>query len=65
MVQLSYIFDISETYNAFLAELQAQKRVFSLNLERHTFIKVQFVYTDTGSGKETYMLVMLHKECKC
>lgn len=51
-----------ETYNAYIAELQAHRRVFSLNLERYTFIKVQFLYTDSTSDKETYMLVMLHKE---
>ncbi|XP_052285833.1 protein pigeon-like isoform X10 [Dreissena polymorpha] len=52
-----------ETYNAYLAEIKAANpRVFSLNLERHTFIKVQFLFEDKPVEKETYMLVMLHRE---
>ena len=62
--QLNFLSSPTETYSAFIAELQAQRRVFSLNLERHAFIKVQFLYTEGSSTKETYMLVMLHKECK-
>ncbi|XP_045167319.2 protein pigeon-like isoform X2 [Mercenaria mercenaria] len=52
-----------EKYSAYLAELKAQSpRVFSLNLERQTFLKVQFLYEDKPVEKETYMLVMLHRE---
>lgn len=60
----------SEKYSAFLAEIKAESpRVFSLNLERQVFIKVQFLYEDKRTDdrvkkEETYMLVMLHKECK-
>ena len=60
-----------EKYSAYLAEIKAESpRVFSLNLERQTFIKVQFLYEDKRVGErmmkkeETFMLVMLHKECK-
>jgi len=56
---------IAEVYSAFLAEIKAPSpRVFSLNLERQTFIKVQFLYEDKPAEKETNMLVMLHKECE-
>ena len=54
-----------ENYSAFLAEIQAaNSRVFSLNLERPHFLKVQFLYLGHPSAKECHMIVMLHKECK-
>ncbi|CAL1531807.1 unnamed protein product [Lymnaea stagnalis] len=53
-------------YQAYLAELQSvEKNVFSLNMERSTFLKVQFLYpTQQGQphNKESHMLVFLHKE---
>ncbi|WAR24955.1 GSAP-like protein [Mya arenaria] len=52
-----------ETYSAYLAEIKAMSpRVFSLNLERQTFIKVQFLYEDKPAEKEANMIVMLHRE---
>ncbi|KAL4225882.1 hypothetical protein ACF0H5_013870 [Mactra antiquata] len=52
-----------EKYNAFIAEIKAKNpRVFSLNLVRETFLKVQFLYEDKPAEKETFLLVMLHKE---
>ncbi|KAK7102915.1 protein pigeon-like [Littorina saxatilis] len=58
-----------DVYQAFLAELQSlDPRVFSLNLQRHCFLKVQFLYPDatppsrSGSARHSYMVVMLHKE---
>nr|KAI8739763.1 protein pigeon-like [Biomphalaria glabrata] len=53
-------------FQAYLAELQsAEKNVFSLNMERSTFLKVQFLYpeqTKSSHSKESDMLVFLHKE---
>ncbi|KAH9496359.1 hypothetical protein Btru_010715 [Bulinus truncatus] len=53
-------------FQAYLAELQsADKNVFSLNMERTTFIKVQFLYPDQhkqSHSKDSEMLVFLHKE---
>ncbi|XP_076447468.1 protein pigeon-like [Babylonia areolata] len=56
-----------DIYQAFLAELQSlDTRVFSLNLQRHAFLKVQFLYPEgTASGsasRHSHMVVMLHKE---
>ncbi|KAL8623013.1 hypothetical protein ACOMHN_067319 [Nucella lapillus] len=65
-----------DLYQAFLAELQSlDTRVFSLNLQRYAYLKVQFLYPDptptpaTGassasspSSRHSYMVVMLHKE---
>lgn len=60
-----YIFIVPETYSAYLAEIQAESsRVFSLNLERPHFMKIQFLYSGQPSTKECHMIVMLHKECK-
>ncbi|KAL5015055.1 hypothetical protein ScPMuIL_009325 [Solemya velum] len=50
-------------YSAFLAELQGvYARVFSLNMELSNFIKVQFLYGDQMSTKDSRLLVMFHKE---
>ncbi|XP_067683357.1 protein pigeon-like isoform X2 [Haliotis asinina] len=55
-----------EVYQAYLAELQASDtRVFSLNLERSNFLKVQFLYSshsDQSAPRESHLLVFLHKE---
>ncbi|XP_076095546.1 protein pigeon-like [Mytilus galloprovincialis] len=52
-----------ETYSAYLAEIRAaNSRVFSLNLERPHFLKIQFLYLGQPSAKECHMIVMLHKE---
>ncbi|XP_046354825.2 uncharacterized protein LOC124134166 isoform X1 [Haliotis rufescens] len=55
-----------EMYRAYLAELQAlETRVFSLNLERRNFLKVQFLYaslSDQSAPRESHLLVFLHKE---
>ncbi|XP_046548624.1 gamma-secretase-activating protein-like [Haliotis rubra] len=55
-----------EMYQAYLAELQASDyRVFSLNLERRSFLKVQFLYSshsDQSAPRESHLLVFLHKE---
>ncbi|ESO95702.1 hypothetical protein LOTGIDRAFT_160255 [Lottia gigantea] len=55
-----------DKYSAFLAELQATgERVFSLNLERPNFLKVQFLYPsgkEVNTTREAHMLVFLHKE---
>lgn len=58
---------IVDVYEAFLAQLQsADKVIFSLNMERPTFLKVQFLYPDQPSNqnRESAMLVFLHKECE-
>ncbi|KAK7496728.1 hypothetical protein BaRGS_00012135 [Batillaria attramentaria] len=56
-----------EEYQAFLTELQSlDTRVFSLNLKRSVFLKVQFLYpennTSSASSRDSCMLVFLHKE---
>ncbi|XP_060084414.1 protein pigeon-like [Ylistrum balloti] len=52
-----------DVYTAFIAEIQvAITRVFSLNLERSYFLKVQFLYSSQISDKECHMIVMLHRE---
>ncbi|BFZ09054.1 hypothetical protein BsWGS_12093 [Bradybaena similaris] len=55
-----------DVYQAYLAELQSvDKTVFSLNMERDTFLKVQFLYPDQprqSLNKDSDMLVFLHKE---
>lgn len=52
-----------DVYTAFIAEIQVSNtRVFSLNLERSYFLKVQFLYSSQVSDKECHMIVMLHKE---
>ena len=58
-------YQLSETYAAFLAEIKASNtRVFSLNLERPHFLKVQFLYENPASDRESHMIVMLHRECR-
>ncbi|GAB1609114.1 Hypothetical predicted protein, partial [Argonauta hians] len=56
-------------YTAFLAEILTPNRLFSLNIERVNFLKVQFLHLTTKAGqdsdmfdREAYMLVFLHKE---
>ncbi|XP_059179604.1 protein pigeon-like [Physella acuta] len=53
-------------YQAFLAELQSVDNiVFSLNMERTTFLKVQFLYSlqpGHSHHRDSEMLVFLHKE---
>lgn len=56
-------------YTAFLAEILEPNRLFSLNIERINFLKVQFLHLmpEPGQGnemleREAYMLVFLHKE---
>ncbi|OWF35045.1 protein pigeon-like [Mizuhopecten yessoensis] len=52
-----------DVYTAFIAEIQVSNtRVFSLNLERSYFLKVQFLYSSQVSDKECHMIVMLHRE---
>ncbi|XP_061187577.1 protein pigeon-like isoform X1 [Saccostrea echinata] len=52
-----------DVYSVFLAETQATStRVFSLNLERQHFIKVQFLYDSQTSDRESHLMVMLHRE---
>lgn len=58
-----------DVYTAFLAEILEPNRLFSLNIERINFLKVQFLHLTTGPGqgnemleREAYMLVFLHKE---
>nr|XP_022297061.1 protein pigeon-like isoform X2 [Crassostrea virginica] len=52
-----------DIYSVFLAEIQATTtRVFSLNLERPQFIKVQFLYDSQESDRESHLIVMLHRE---
>lgn len=52
-----------DIYTVFLAEIQATStRVFSLNLERQQFIKVQFLYDIQESDRESHLIVMLHRE---
>ena len=60
-----YCPNLTDKYSAYIAEVRAQNsRVFSLNLERECFLKVQFLYDDRPAERDTCMLVMLHKECK-
>lgn len=55
----------ADIYTVFLAEIQATStRVFSLNLERQQFIKVQFLYDIQESDRESHLIVMLHRECE-
>ncbi|XP_068719795.1 gamma-secretase-activating protein-like isoform X2 [Montipora capricornis] len=51
-------------YKSFLAEIQPQKRIYSLAIERHTFQRVQFLYGEYGSSskKESHMLFLHHNE---
>ncbi|XP_036368768.1 protein pigeon isoform X2 [Octopus sinensis] len=56
-------------YTAFLAEILTPNRLFSLNIERVNFLKVQFLHLTNKTGQESefsdrqaYMLVFLHKE---
>ncbi|GFO44963.1 protein pigeon [Plakobranchus ocellatus] len=55
-----------DVFQGFLAELQSvDKIVYSLNMERSTFLKVQFLYPDQQGqthSRESSMLVFLHKE---
>ncbi|XP_041349870.1 gamma-secretase-activating protein-like isoform X2 [Gigantopelta aegis] len=55
-----------DLFQAYLVELQASdSRVFSLNLEKSCFLKVQFLYPGHGEQmllKEAFLLVFLHKE---
>ncbi|RUS84059.1 hypothetical protein EGW08_008171, partial [Elysia chlorotica] len=55
-----------DVFQGFLAELQSiEKIVYSLNMERSTFLKVQFLYPDQQGqthSRESSMLVFLHKE---
>ncbi|XP_056000277.1 protein pigeon-like isoform X3 [Ostrea edulis] len=52
-----------DIYSVFLAEIQAKStRVFSLNIERQQFIKVQFLYDSQASDRESHLLLMLHRE---
>lgn len=68
--QTVYTF-IPDVYQAFLAELQSSDtRVFSLNLQRSAFLKVQFLHPDvnissgSNTSRDSHMLVFLHKECR-
>ncbi|XP_012937680.1 gamma-secretase-activating protein [Aplysia californica] len=59
-------FHFKDVYQAYLAELQSvEKIVYSLNIDRSSFIKVQFLYADQQGqehSRESNMLVFLHKE---
>lgn len=49
-------------FKSYIAEIAPQKRVFSLNIEWHTYQKVQFLYNSNPSTKEIHMLFIHHKE---
>ena len=51
-----------EIYKSYLAEVLPQNRVFSLNIEWHTYQKVQFLYSTMPSFKMSHMLFFHHKE---
>ena len=51
-----------DIFKSYIAEVAPQKRVFSLNIEWHTFQKVQFLYHAKKPVKEIYMLFIHHKE---
>ena len=51
-----------DIFKSYIAEIAPQKRVFSLNIEWHTFQKVQFLYHADKPMKEIYMLFIHHKE---
>ncbi|XP_078000482.1 gamma-secretase-activating protein-like [Glandiceps talaboti] len=58
---------VTNIFRAFLAEVQPQDRVFSLNVERRNLLRCQFLYSkfkgfSETSSKETHMLFFLHKE---
>ncbi|XP_070559067.1 gamma-secretase-activating protein-like isoform X2 [Ptychodera flava] len=58
---------LSGVYRSFLAEVQPQNRVFSLNIERRNLLKCQFLYSKLKGfsetpSKDTHMLFFLHKE---
>ncbi|XP_032223008.2 gamma-secretase-activating protein isoform X1 [Nematostella vectensis] len=54
-------------YKSFLAEIHPKNRIFSLNTERNTYQRVQFLYGEyqgygSFSKKESHMLFLHHKE---
>ncbi|XP_006822463.1 gamma-secretase-activating protein-like [Saccoglossus kowalevskii] len=54
-------------YKSFLAEVQPQNRIFSLNVERRNLLRCQFLYSKLKGfsevpSKEAHMLFFLHKE---
>ncbi|XP_064605343.1 protein pigeon-like isoform X2 [Liolophura sinensis] len=51
-------------YRAYFAEISPQRLVFSLNIERPNYLKVQFLYGTAGGAVEkmAHMLLFLHKE---
>ena len=51
-----------DIFKSYIAEIAPQKRVFSLNIEWHTYQKVQFLYHANTYVKEIYMLFIHHKE---
>ena len=54
--------DPAEIFKTYLAEIAPQKRVFSLNIEWHTYQKVQFLYKTQPSIKKIHLLFIHHKE---
>ncbi|XP_072026352.1 gamma-secretase-activating protein-like [Amphiura filiformis] len=59
----------SYIYRAYLAEIQPQHRIFDLNVERSTLLRVQFLWNrrsadrDTSSAsRDSRLLFFLHKE---
>lgn len=51
-----------DIFKSYIAEIAPQKRIFSLNIEWHTYQRVQFLYHTNASVKEIYMLFIHHKE---
>ena len=51
-----------DIFKSYIAEIRPQKRIFSLNIEWHTYQKVQFLYHANEPMKEIYMLFIHHKE---
>jgi len=51
-----------DIFKSYIAEIAPQKRIFSLNIEWHTYQKVQFLYQGNEPMKELYMLFIHHKE---
>ena len=63
----------SDVYRAFLAEIQPQRAIYDLNVERSSLLHVQFLWPRPAQGpsepsasqaKESRLLVFLHRECE-
>eukprot|EP00794_Sanderia_malayensis_P014283 gene14283-15770_t len=54
--------DPTEIFKSYIAEIAPCNRIFSLNIEWHTYQKVQFLYSPKPQTKKIPMLFIHHKE---